>query len=86
MKLILKQFKPKNHRKLSQVNFSLCKIIIFIFAGKYYTGEGSDSFVKLEKPVRRPKGRQLNNFGSMLFTLVSKAVLKLSDLYPLRFP
>ena len=37
-------------------------------AGKSYTGERSGRFEKLEKPVGRPKGRQLNKFGSMLFT------------------
>ena len=36
-------------------------------AKKYYTGEGSACFKKLEKPVRRPKGTQLNKFRSKLF-------------------
>ena len=40
----------------------------FIKPGKSYTGEGSGHFEKLEKPVWRPKGRQLNKFRSMLFT------------------
>ena len=35
---------------------------------KSYTGEGSASIKKLEKPVWRPKGRQLNKFRSMLLT------------------
>ena len=38
--------------------------------GKYYTGEGSASFETLEKPVWRPKGRQLIKFSSMLFTIL----------------
>ena len=60
---------------------------------KSYTGEGSASTKKLEKPVRRPKGRQLNKFRSMLFTTMKlnccillscrsfglKAVFKLSE-------
>ena len=33
--------------------------------GKTYTGEGSASLKKLEKPVWRPKGRQRNNFKSL---------------------
>ena len=37
---------------------------------KSYTGEGCASFKKLEKPVWRPTGRQLNSFRSMLFTMV----------------
>ena len=41
-------------------------------SGKSHTGEGPPSFKKLEKPVRRPKGRQLNKFRSMLFTLIIK--------------
>ena len=32
---------------------------------KTHTGEGSASSEKLEKPVWRPKGRQLNKFRSM---------------------
>ena len=38
--------------------------------GKYFTGEGSASFEKLEKPVRTPNGRQLNKLKSMLFTIM----------------
>ena len=38
-------------------------------SGKFYTGEGPPSFEKMEKPVWRPKGRQLNKFRSILFTL-----------------
>ena len=38
--------------------------------GKSYTGEDSGSFEKLEKPVWRPKGRQLNKFRSMLFNIM----------------
>ena len=70
-------------------------------AEKSYTGEGSASTKKLEKPVWRPKGRQLNKFRSMLIIimkqifayhsavvpLVSKAVFKLSEPSPwIRFP
>ena len=39
-------------------------------AGKSYTREGSASFEKQEKPVWRPKGRQLNKFRSVLFTIM----------------
>ena len=39
-------------------------------AGKSYTGEGSASTKKLEQPVWRPKGRQLNKFRSMLLTIM----------------
>ena len=35
---------------------------------KSFTGKGWASFEKLEKPVWRQKGRQLNKFRSMLFT------------------
>ena len=38
--------------------------------GKSYTGEELASFKKLEKPVWRLKGRQLNKFKSMLFTFI----------------
>ena len=41
-------------------------------AGKPYTGKGSPGFKKLEKPVWRPKRRQLNKFRSMLFTKMKK--------------
>ena len=34
-------------------------------AGKSYTEESSGSFEKLEKPVWRPNGRQLNKFKSL---------------------
>ena len=36
---------------------------------KSYTGEGSACFKKLEEPVWRPKGRQLNKFRSVPFNL-----------------
>ena len=39
--------------------------------GKTYTGEGSASSEKLEKPVWRPKGRQLNKFRSMQITKIN---------------
>ena len=42
---------------------------------KSYTGEGCASFKKLEKPVWRPTGRQLNSFRSMLFTKVKSRCL-----------
>ena len=38
--------------------------------GKIKQGKASASFKKLEKPIWRPKGRQLNKFRSMLFTLL----------------
>ena len=41
-----------------------------VSAEKSYTGESSASFDKLEKPVWRPKGRQLSKFRSMLFTIM----------------
>ena len=37
-----------------------------------YTGEGSAGFEKLEKPVWRPKGRQLNKFRSMLCNIIKQ--------------
>ena len=39
-------------------------------AGKYLTGESSASFESWKKTVWRPKGRQLNKFGSLLFTIM----------------
>ena len=42
--------------------------------GKSYTGEGSASFENLEKPVWRPKGRQLNKFSSVLLTKIKKVI------------
>ena len=39
-------------------------------SGKSNTGEGSGYFEKLETPVWRPKGRQLNKFRSMLITIM----------------
>ena len=51
------------------------KVIIFSFESILfqgilisYSGEGSGPFEKLEKPVWRPKGRQLNKLRSLLFT------------------
>ena len=38
--------------------------------GKSYTGEGSASTKKLEKPVWRPEGRQFNKFRVMLLTIM----------------
>ena len=46
--------------------------MLFIDPGKSYTGEGSSSFEKVEKPVWRPKGRQLNKLRSMIFTKMEK--------------
>ena len=43
-----------------------------LLPGKSYTGEGSASFEKLEKPVWRPKERQLNKFRSMPSTTMKK--------------
>ena len=42
------------------------------WAGKSYSGEGSASFGKLEKPVWRPMGRKLNKFRSLLFTIMKQ--------------
>ena len=55
-------------KKIGQQDF---KIRWMIQAGKSYTGEGSPSIKKLEKPVWRPKGRQLNKFRSMQFTFIN---------------
>ena len=45
---------------------------MWIESGKSYTGEGSASFIKLEKPVWRPKGRQFDKLSSMLLTMMKK--------------
>ena len=50
--------------------YFLCTIV----PGKSFIGEGSPSFKKLEKPVWRPKGRQLNKFRSLLFTKIKKKI------------
>ena len=49
---------------------------------KYYAGEGSASFETVEKPVWRPKGRQLNQFRKMLLTDENKLlhITKVSSL------
>ena len=44
--------------------------ILYVKPEKSYTGEGSASFEKVEKHVWRPKGRQVNKFRSMLFTIM----------------
>ena len=43
--------------------------------GKSYTGEGSASSEKLEKPVWRPKGRQLNKFKMKTNCFISLSCL-----------
>ena len=53
-----------------QVKHSTLPIAGPIISRKSYTGEGSASFEKLEKPIWRPKGRQLNKFRSNIFTIM----------------
>ena len=43
--------------------------------GNIIQGEGSASNKKMEKPVWRPKGRQLYRLRSMLFTTMKNIVL-----------
>ena len=60
-----------NNCFLAKTSFVKSFLGVFrVEAGKSYTGEGWDSFEKLEKPVWRPKGRQHNKFRSMLFTIM----------------
>ena len=49
---------------------------------KSYIGEGSASFKKLEKPVWRPKGRQLNKFRSLLLTIMKRNCCILPNCLP----
>ena len=53
-------------KNCSQTNIAVTlwalKLGLVTKAEKYFTGEGSAIFEKLEKPVRRTKGRQLNKF------------------------
>ena len=55
---------------LNQNQKSIASSLKGIRSGKSYTGEGSASTKKLEKPVWRPKGRQLNKFRGMLLTMM----------------
>ena len=48
----------------------LLETLLRIVPGKTYTGEGSASSEELEKPVWRPKGRQLNKLRSMQITKI----------------
>ena len=65
-----KNFSPKILSSLKHESKMFNRQNLSIKALKSYTGEGSASLEKLEKPVWRPKGRQLNKIRTMQITIM----------------